>query len=179
MADLLRHLESRYDVILLDAPPLLPVTDAAVLATATSGAVLIARHGSTKRDQLARAAESLTDGVGARILGCVINMTPKRGRDAYYYGYAYSYQRRGSRRSPHTTGQTAEVLPKMPTLADDALHAAPVIRPTRSPVDELDPIITERPPREASGEHNHEASPPANGDAVSRPLRVGRPPNHD
>lgn len=116
MGELLHRLESRYDLVLLDAPPLLPVTDAAVLAAETSGAVLIARHGSTTRDQLARSAHALLDGVGARILGSVINMTPKRGPDAYYYGYAYSY--RGKARAEGTVVQTTSA-PAMPTLRDD------------------------------------------------------------
>jgi non-specific protein-tyrosine kinase len=138
MADLLRRLEDGYDVVLLDAPPLLPVTDAALLAAATSGAVLIARHGTTTRDQLSRSANALHAGVGAKILGTVINMTPKRGPDAYYYGYAYSY-------GPHKAAKS--------TVRQGAAMPAPSPMPTRSNGraatngDGLDPIITESPLR--------------------------------
>jgi non-specific protein-tyrosine kinase len=137
MTDLLHTLEMEYDVILLDAPPLLPVTDAAVLAATTSGAVLIARHGKTKRDQMARSAEALTEGVGARILGCVINMTPKRGPDAYYYGYAYSYDRSNAPRV-RGSAQGTTVLPKVTPIPG----AAPATSTngtgvTRTRVDEL------------------------------------------
>jgi hypothetical protein len=156
MADLLRRLEGVYDLILLDAPPLLPVTDAAVLAAETSGAVLIARHGSTTRDQLSRSADALLDGVGARILGTVINMTPKRGPDSYYYGYAYSY--RSNKAPKSTVVQTTAMMPKAPspdrTDARSGNGTPRASLPTSSAtnghhpsrtvtVDELDPIITE------------------------------------
>lgn len=47
LADLLTELGTRQDVVILDAPPLLPVTDAAILATAADGAILITRYGAT------------------------------------------------------------------------------------------------------------------------------------
>lgn len=49
---------------------------------------MIARHGSTKCDQLARAVGNLQS-VGAHVLGTVITMTPSRGRNAYEYSYYY------------------------------------------------------------------------------------------
>ena len=61
---------------------------AAVLAAMSDGALVIARHGSTKRDQLARAVGNLQS-VGAHVLGTVITMTPSRGRNAYEYSYYY------------------------------------------------------------------------------------------
>ena len=59
MADLLHELEDRFDLVVIDAPPLLPVTDAAILASLASGAVLVTRHGKTKREQVRRAVEAL------------------------------------------------------------------------------------------------------------------------
>jgi capsular exopolysaccharide synthesis family protein len=97
MAELLRELELTYDLVLIDAPPLLPVTDAAVLANVASGAVVIVRYGHTRREQLARAVESLRS-VGAEVFGVVLTMTPTRGPDSYYYGYGYRYDRPASRR---------------------------------------------------------------------------------
>jgi capsular exopolysaccharide synthesis family protein len=92
MVDLLRELERSYDLVLIDAPPLLPVTDAAVLSTIASGAVVIVRHGSTRIDQLARAVESLRT-VDSHIYGLVFTMTPTKGPDAYYYyGESYRYE---------------------------------------------------------------------------------------
>jgi capsular exopolysaccharide synthesis family protein len=206
MADLLRRLEQRYDVVLLDAPPLLPVTDAAVLAAETSGAVLIVKHGSTTREQLARSAEALQEGVGARILGCVINMTPKRGPDAYYYGYGYSYNyREKGKRPAGTVVQTANVLPKSsPMPGSDSGRQGVQLRPhlpgngqvpddtgngyepataVTGYGDELDPIITDiAPPPTAPGEPPERRARPS-GDRTSdfaevatRQLRVTRDP---
>jgi capsular exopolysaccharide synthesis family protein len=92
MADLLAELERNYDLVLIDAPPLLPVTDAAVLANAASGALVVVRHGHTRREQLTRAIESLR-AVDTAVFGIVLTMTPTRGPDAYYYGYGYRYDR--------------------------------------------------------------------------------------
>ncbi len=90
MAELIAALEERADIVLVDAPPLLPVTDAAVLAKICDGALLIVRHGVTSREQVARAAESLRV-VDAHLIGNVLNMAPAKGPDAYGYGYAYRY----------------------------------------------------------------------------------------
>ena len=90
MADLISQLEARADIVLVDAPPLLPVTDAAVLAKICDGALLIVRHGLTSREQVIRAVESLRV-VDAHLIGNVLNMAPAKGPDAYGYGYAYRY----------------------------------------------------------------------------------------
>ena len=91
MADLLTELRGRYDVIVIDAPPLLPVTDAALIAAQTDGALLVVRHGRTTKDQLHGAVERLA-GVNAHALGVVFNMTPRKsGRGGYGYGYGYGY----------------------------------------------------------------------------------------
>ena len=53
MKKLLKELRERFDIVIIDAPPLLPVTDAAILAAESDGAILISRHGKTTRDQVA------------------------------------------------------------------------------------------------------------------------------
>ena len=55
MRDLLAEAKRRYDVVIIDAPPLLPVTDGALLAAQADGAVLVIRHGKTTKDQIATA----------------------------------------------------------------------------------------------------------------------------
>lgn len=89
MATVMDELRRRYDVIIIDAPPILPVTDAALIAAQTSGAVLVLRHGRTTRDQAAQARQRL-DAVGAQILGTVFNFVPHRATSAYGYGYGYA-----------------------------------------------------------------------------------------
>ena len=90
MDDLLVELRRRFDVIIVDAPPLLPVTDAALLASQADGAVLVVRHGKTTRDQVTHSVDRL-DNVGARLLGTVLNMTPHPAKSSYGYGYGYGY----------------------------------------------------------------------------------------
>lgn len=90
MGELLKELADEADVIILDAPPLLPVTDAAVLATQCDGALLVARHGHTTRDQLVGAAATLEQ-VGAHLFGTIVNRVPVKGSGGYGYGYSYGY----------------------------------------------------------------------------------------
>ena len=99
MSDVLKELKSRFDIVLIDAPPLLPVTDAAVAAAAADGALLIARHGHTTRAQVESAVQTLL-GVDAHLIGTVYNMVPLKGRDAYGYTYGYD-DRPGSRPKLH------------------------------------------------------------------------------
>jgi len=89
MHELLDKLGGTYDTIVMDAPPLLPVTDAALLAAQTDGALMVVRHSKTTRDQLQGAHERLT-GVGANTLGVVFNMVPSKRDGTYGYGYGYA-----------------------------------------------------------------------------------------
>lgn len=73
-------------VVLIDAPPLLPVTDAAVLSRAADGAIVVIRTGRTTQEQLDQSLGNL-EKVKGRVLGAVLNYVPTRGTDAYsYYG---------------------------------------------------------------------------------------------
>lgn len=92
MAVLLEMLERDFDVVLCDAPPLLPVTDAAILARATSGALMVVSAGKATKHQLTGATEALST-VGAKVAGFIMSMVPTRGPDSYYsaYGYGYGY----------------------------------------------------------------------------------------
>lgn len=122
MADLIHDLEQRATLI-IDAPPLLPVTDAAVLTKLTGGAIVIVRSGKTRREQL-RTAESTISGVGGRILGLVMNMTPIKGLDSTRYGYGYGYDYSGPKGD--SMGQQPPVSPasQRSTQSD-----APVVSP--------------------------------------------------
>ncbi|MBX6387922.1 MAG: polysaccharide biosynthesis tyrosine autokinase [Frankia sp.] len=117
MADLLDLLGSRYDIVLIDAPPLLPVTDAAVLAGRVGGTLLVARVGRTQRDQLRKAIESLRT-VEARVLGTVLNMVPTKGPSSYGYGgyYGFGPGRTGGRHA-RPGSRAAGTLGTMPTAA--------------------------------------------------------------
>jgi len=90
MSDVLTTLADRYDIVIVDAPPLLPVTDAAVLASAADGAVLVLRHGKSRHEEAQRAIETLT-AVKAKLLGTVLNFAPTRHRRGSYDGYGYGH----------------------------------------------------------------------------------------
>ncbi len=111
MRGLLDALREQYDYVILDAPPLLPVTDGAVLSVAADGAIVVARHGVTTRAQLQQATSDLRR-IDARLLGVVLNRIPAKAASGYGYGYQYSYAAvaetedpRGARRTMpvHTT----------------------------------------------------------------------------
>ena len=90
MEGLLRKLETTYDAVVIDAPPLLPVTDAAVLTKLADGAVVVVGSHKINRDQLTKAFANL-EAVDGRVLGVILNFLPTKGPDAYsYYTYGYS-----------------------------------------------------------------------------------------
>ena len=84
--DLMLELRDLYDMVIIDAPPLLPVADAAVLATIADGAIIVTRFGRTTREQL-KEAVGRVDGVGGRLFGLVLNMVKRRAASGYYYHY--------------------------------------------------------------------------------------------
>jgi succinoglycan biosynthesis transport protein ExoP len=88
MANLLDQLTREYDVVLIDTPPLLPVTDAAILAKLTGGALVVVGSERLHRQQLEEAMGAL-ETVGARVLGVVLNRLVRKTGDAYAY-YDYS-----------------------------------------------------------------------------------------
>lgn len=83
MRALLERAVDEYDLVILDAPPLLPVTDAAVLARVTDGALVVAGCHKVHRHQLAEALASL-EAVDARCLGVVANRVASNPRQSYY-----------------------------------------------------------------------------------------------
>ena len=90
MVSLIESLTSSFDYVLIDAPPLLPVTDAAILSKLTSGAIVVAAAGRTTRHELQSAMRTL-DHIGGRVLGVVMTMLPTKGPDAYGYGNYGAY----------------------------------------------------------------------------------------
>ncbi len=95
MRALVQDLASAFDYVVIDAPPLLPVTDAALLARLTDGALMIAASGRASRNQLRVALEALAS-VGGRTLGLVMTMLPTKGAGAYGYGTYYAYYGKGA-----------------------------------------------------------------------------------
>ncbi|MDH6181866.1 capsular exopolysaccharide synthesis family protein [Microbacteriaceae bacterium SG_E_30_P1] len=88
MAKVIAELGKTFNFVLIDAPPLLPVTDAAVLSKFTTGAIVIVAAGRTKRTELAAALRSF-EHIESKVLGVVLTMLPTKGPDSYGYGNYY------------------------------------------------------------------------------------------
>ncbi len=92
MEHLLQILTEECDYVIVDAPPLLPVTDAAVLSKYVGGTLLVTASGRTKKTELAAAVRTL-ERIGSRLAGIVMNMVPTRGPDSdAYEAYGYPVQ---------------------------------------------------------------------------------------
>lgn len=90
MGAMIGQLSREADVVLLDTPPCLAVSDAAVLASKVDGILLVLEAGKTRREAALRAKETLEQ-VGGRILGVVLTKIPTRRRGYDYYRYYYYY----------------------------------------------------------------------------------------
>ncbi|OLT52247.1 chromosome partitioning protein [Cellulosimicrobium sp. CUA-896] len=153
MTALVGRLGEEYDVVVVDSPPLLPVTDAAILARRAGGAILVSGVGTIHRQHVAGAVAALGT-VGARLLGVVLNRVPLKGPGASAYGYSYyeyasepapTGRRRarpahGSRRRPgpgrRGRSGAAASLPEQPLPArgQAGSRRAPELVPERVPV---------------------------------------------
>jgi capsular exopolysaccharide synthesis family protein len=90
LPELIDALKGRYTWIVFDTPPLLPVTDAALIARHCAGLVLVIRMGSTHRKVIERAQDLLAE-MRLPVLGCVLNeFAPERTTDHHYSRY-YAY----------------------------------------------------------------------------------------
>ena len=89
-ADLLTSLQAHGDVVLLDCPPVLPVTDAAVLSGVAEGTLLVGTAGVTRKRELTRAVEMLRQ-VDAPLVGMALNGVAEHAD--YRYGYGYQPER--------------------------------------------------------------------------------------
>jgi capsular exopolysaccharide synthesis family protein len=92
----------RADIVFIDSPPLLAVSDALPLTGLVDGVVLVVRSGVTERRALERAKEQL-DRVGARVLGIVLNGLSSRDARYYYAGYK-EYEQRAPRKRRSRVG---------------------------------------------------------------------------
>lgn len=86
LRELFSRLESEFDYVVVDSPPLL-VTDAAILSTLVDGTILVIRSGFSERKAVTRAKHAIRD-VGGRVVGAVLN-GQKPDRKGYGYGYGY------------------------------------------------------------------------------------------
>lgn len=117
MQHVLDELKRTHDVVIVDAPPVLPVADALVLAVHVEGVVLVTRVGETTRERVRRAKDAVLK-VRANLVGVVPNAVVQREDSAYAYAYRYR-SRRGGVGDPMTVYSRSARTPEVEIPADD------------------------------------------------------------
>lgn len=125
MLDTIRRLETDFDIVIIDTPPVLPVADALLLGVNVDGVVVVTRLGETTRDKLRRTKEGL-EKVHANIFGVVPNGAIQREDSAY--AYAYRYRSHGKPLSIPYAPRDPQVEPR----PDDLVPAWTTDRPSDS-----------------------------------------------
>jgi Mrp family chromosome partitioning ATPase len=110
----LSDLGDRFDRIVIDSPPIVPVTDSAIISTLVDGTVFVVRAFSTSRHLGHQGLRALRD-VDARVVGAVLNAVNLNRREYNYY-YQYYYHREGYR-------------PNAPSDEDESTSAGPPASP--------------------------------------------------
>lgn len=131
------ELRGRFDYVIIDGAPLLPVTDSALLTTHSDGALVIARFGHTTETEVTRAIGNL-ETIGAHILGAVFTMMPSGRKGSDNYSYYYETDKTIPRQTPNpvTPGSLA-------TPWDGSAAAGPK---TAYRAEAKQPTVTPRPP---------------------------------
>lgn len=117
----LAEIAGKVDYVVIDTPPLLPVTDGAEIATLADATLVVARAGKTTVDQSKRAIEALAK-VGERPVGVILNMLAARTASDYSYGYYYTPYR--PVRESHSKDAKREVEAKSPAAIEDSAVTA-------------------------------------------------------
>ena len=86
-------MQGRFDRVILDSPPIVPVTDGVVLSTLVDGTILVVRAFKTTKDLARHALRALVD-VGANMAGTVLNAV-NLNKSEYKYSHYYYYRRDG------------------------------------------------------------------------------------
>ena len=114
MEELLKEVSAQYDYILLDMPPVLPVTDAAVIGSKVDGVIFVLSAGSISPEEAKEAQNRLKQG-GANILGVILNKVPQHRGYGYNSGYYYYYyydddhiKHKGPRHHHHHTEEDSD-----------------------------------------------------------------------
>ena len=88
MRQLINELSEEF-IVVVDVPPLLPVTDASLLSHSVDGVILVGSIGRSHREQMTEAS-SILKKVNANLFGLVLNRAPRKGLGNSYYGFGYA-----------------------------------------------------------------------------------------
>ena len=101
MEEVLDRLRTDFDMVVVDSPPVIAVTDAAILSTKVDGTILVVSSGHTNRDALSR-AQTLLDSVKSSMLGALLNGVNVEGMyGSYYYYYYHHYYSKPGKKKKH------------------------------------------------------------------------------
>lgn len=103
MEDVLDKLREEFDLVVIDTPPVIAVTDAAVLSTKVDGTILVVASGQTNRDALVR-AHTVLESVDSSLLGALLNGVNVEGMyGSYYYYYYHHYYSKPGKKKKRTS----------------------------------------------------------------------------
>ncbi|KAB2445571.1 CpsD/CapB family tyrosine-protein kinase [Bacillus luti] len=85
MKSLLSEVYAKYDLVIFDTAPILPVTDAQIMANQCDASVLVIRSGATEKEAALKAKQAL-DSAKGKLFGVVLNDKEQSGSEYYYYG---------------------------------------------------------------------------------------------
>lgn len=123
MTDMLQTL-AEHATVLIDAPPLLPVTDAAILSKVADGAMVVIHAGKTTVDAIDKALGNLSK-VNAHILGAILNRVPTQGADAAQYGYYGQYYQQDEEEPTQNGGRRKQKQPRRTATPEAAQVPGP------------------------------------------------------
>ena len=132
MATLLADLAARFDVVILDCPPLLPVTDAAIIGHACDGVLLVVGLGIVRKTELARALSTLEIAT-IPLLGVVANY--ERPSDRAHYGYSYGAHPAPQKAAPEAVDPLGHWEPTLASAGSHVSRHGPGARAGREPED--------------------------------------------
>lgn len=125
---LVRQLADRYDYVVIDSPPVLPVSDALAVSTTVDGVLVVGQAGRTSNRTLESCLGKLEQ-VGAPVFGIVLNKASARVSEGYGYDYAYGYDGSPDAQSSRRSGRRPAATPE-PT---DSVEAASGLSDDSSP----------------------------------------------
>ena len=129
MSELIQDVKQRFDLVLVDSPPILGVSDASVLASEVDLTIVVVQHRKLPRNMLLRVKSSV-ENVGGQVIGVVLNNVDVRSDSQYqYYTSYYTYYAPSSDVEPISSspkvaismGASPTETPSTPEEEDDGL----------------------------------------------------------
>jgi len=116
MAEVINNLRASADFVIIDSPPIVPVTDAVVLSSRVDAVMMVIQAGKTRRRHLSKAADLLQQ-ADAPMIGAVMNGAGRHARYGYYERYGYGYSKPAKSKGKKYKGARAgqDRRPRMPT----------------------------------------------------------------